>query len=108
VIEYAAQDKQAFTSALEAIQSHLKKLQKKQKNVKMFRKKDHEIFKICDKLSEYDRLEMAGNGKHLEWKVCFGFIQDCKSMNMGELKNYHAQDCTHAQRGLVFSGSRLV
>jgi len=34
----------AFTCALEAIQSHLKKLQKKQKNVKMFRKKDHEIF----------------------------------------------------------------
>jgi len=61
-------------------------------------------------LSEYDRLEMAGNGKHLEWKVCFGFIQDCKLMNMGELKNYHAvilaQDCTLAQRGLMYFRAR--
>jgi len=79
-IEHAVQDKQAFTNILEAVESHLKKPPKKQKKVKMYGNKDDEIFQqkaipqIRDKLSEYDRLEM--NGKHLEWKVCFDFIQD--------------------------------
>jgi len=73
----------------------------------MFGEKDDKIFlqNIHDRLSEYDRLEMVGNGKHLEWEVCFDFIQDCKSMNMGELNNYHAvilaQDCTLAQLNLL-------
>jgi len=122
-IEYAVQDKQAFASTLEAVQSALKKPPKKQKKkVKMYGNKDDEIFQqkvipqIRDKLSEYDRLEM--NGKYLEWKVCFDFIRDCQLMNMGELKNYHkeilAQDCTLAQldllvkfhRGLVYFRAR--
>jgi len=94
-IKIAVQDKQAFTSTLEAVQSHLKKPPKKQKTVKMYGSKGDEIFQqkvvphIRNKLSEYDRLEI--NGKHLEWKEYFDFIQDYQSMNMVELKKSHTR-----------------
>jgi hypothetical protein len=88
-------EKDKFIDMLKTVQSFLDKPPEKQKKeVKMFHQSDKAIFElkilpqIDEKLAEYDRLEMLG--KDCEWKVCFNFHVDYKSLNMNELKRQHA------------------